>query len=163
MQLDLRIAVWNANGLVNHLEELKVFLSSNNIDICLVSETHFTSKSYFKIHGYDFVNCDHPDGKAHGGAAIIIKSCIKFETLKEVREKYLQAACIKVKSLVFDFNICAIYFPPRFNVKSDSFEKFFNDLGPRFLVAGDFNAKHPWWGSRLTNPKGKELYSCIKK
>ncbi|KAH8245665.1 hypothetical protein KR032_004908, partial [Drosophila birchii] len=24
------------------------------------------------------------------------------------------------------------------------------------------NAKHPWWGSRVTNPKGSELYKCIR-
>lgn len=40
---------------------------------------------------------------------------------------------------------------------------FFSSLGPRFIVGGDFNAKHPWWGSRLTNPKGRELHKCINK
>ena len=34
-------------------------------------------------------------------------------------------------------------------------------MGPRFLVGGDFNAKHPWWGSRLINPKGRELHKTI--
>jgi len=32
------------------------------------------------------------------------------------------------------------------------------DLIPK---RGNFNAKHPWWGSRLTNPKESELYKCI--
>ncbi|KAH8236865.1 hypothetical protein KR026_008753, partial [Drosophila bipectinata] len=25
-----------------------------------------------------------------------------------------------------------------------------------------FNAKHPWWGSRITNPKGSALYRQIQ-
>lgn len=27
----------------------------------------------------------------------------------------------------------------------------------------NFNAKHTWWGSRLINPKGRELFKCITK
>lgn len=39
--------------------------------------------------------------------------------------------------------------------------KLLNRLGLKFIVGGDDNAKHPWWRSRLTNPKGRELYKCI--
>jgi exonuclease III len=41
----LQLALWNANGLHQHAEELKAFLSVRNIDIMLISETHFTDKS----------------------------------------------------------------------------------------------------------------------
>jgi hypothetical protein len=63
----LRIAHWNANGLQKHREEIKLFLSQNQIDIMLVSETHFTTKSYFSIPGYSICQTNNPDGKAHGG------------------------------------------------------------------------------------------------
>jgi hypothetical protein len=39
-------------GLHQHAEELKTFLSLRNIDIMLISETHFTDKSYLRIHNY---------------------------------------------------------------------------------------------------------------
>lgn len=48
----LHIALWNANGLCQHRQEVEVFLRTNNIDILLVSESHFTDKSYFKVSGY---------------------------------------------------------------------------------------------------------------
>ena len=38
---------------------------------------------------------------------------------------------------------------------------FFQTLGNTFIAAGDYNAKHPFWGSRLSNPKGKELYKAV--
>ncbi|EFN89914.1 Probable RNA-directed DNA polymerase from transposon X-element, partial [Harpegnathos saltator] len=41
------------------------------------------------------------------------------------------------------------------------FAEFFETLGNRFLAAGDFNAKHQLWGSRLINPKGRMLYNVI--
>jgi exonuclease III len=44
----LRLALWNANGLIQHVEEVQTFISLHNIDIMLISETHFTEKSYLK-------------------------------------------------------------------------------------------------------------------
>jgi len=60
-----------------------------------------------------------------------------------------------------DVSVTAIYLPPRFALKEADFKNFFQKLGPQFIGGGDFKAKHPWWGSRLTNPKGSELYKCI--
>jgi hypothetical protein len=31
----------------------------------------------------------------------------------------------------------------------------------RFIIGGDFNAKHTHWGSRLITPKGRELLKAI--
>jgi len=36
-------------------------------------------------------------------------------------------------------------------------------LGDRFIAAGDYNAKHTHWGSRLVTPKGRQLYNAIIK
>lgn len=48
MDNKLQLALWNANGLTQHLEELKVFILNRNIDVMLISETHFTARSYIK-------------------------------------------------------------------------------------------------------------------
>jgi len=49
----LRIVLWNANGLAQHKEEIQLFLQQKKIDILLISETHFTKKSYFKMPHYN--------------------------------------------------------------------------------------------------------------
>jgi hypothetical protein len=41
----LRIMEWNANGQLRHQNELEVILSTENTDICLISESHFTKKN----------------------------------------------------------------------------------------------------------------------
>lgn len=160
-QIDLRIAIWNANGLSNHKDEIQVFLKSNNIDIILISETHFTNRSFFKIYGYDLICANHPDNKAHGGSAIIIKSSIRYRVMDSVSSNAIQAACIQVQCLHFDLSLSAVYFPPRFSINCKEYWEFFQKLGTRFIAGGDYNAKHPWWGSRLINPKGRQLYKCI--
>lgn len=161
MQLNLRLAIWNANGLSNHTREVEAFLNLHFIDILLVSETHFTSRSHFKIRGYDLLHTNHPDNRAHAGACILIRNTIKYEVLPSTQEKYLQATNLKIKCADGDFIISSVYFPPRHNIKVQHYQQFFNTLGNKFLVGGDFNAKHPWWGSRLINPKGRELYKCV--
>jgi hypothetical protein len=47
------IATWNANGIIQHKEELKIFLHDQLIDIMLISETHFTEKLFLKIPEYN--------------------------------------------------------------------------------------------------------------
>jgi len=41
--------------------------------------------------------------------------------------------------------------------------QFFNSLGYHFIAAGDYNAKHTHWGSRLMTPKEEQLYNAIIK
>jgi len=77
MEKKLKLATWNANGLAKHSLEVKAFILNQDIDILLVSETHFTNKSYLGIPGYTLYHTKDPNGKAHGGTDIIIKSSIK--------------------------------------------------------------------------------------
>lgn len=125
MQVNLRIAVWNANGLANKLNEVNYFIKEKHIDIFLISETHLTSKNFIKIRGYDFIQTDHPDGRSHAGAGLFIKSNIKYELTKEYKKNYLQAAGVKVICNNLPINIYAIYFPPKHNVKCEDYESFF--------------------------------------
>ncbi|GBP00020.1 RNA-directed DNA polymerase from mobile element jockey [Eumeta japonica] len=52
-----------------------------------------------------------------------------------------------------DIVIASVYSPPRFTISADQYEEFYKSLGTRFLAAGDYNAKHTYWGSRLITPR----------
>ena len=161
---NLNIVIWNANGLALRTQELKTFLYNENIDIMLISETHFTNKSYLKIYNYNIYFTNHPDGKAHGGTAIIIKSEIQHFENEHFQKDYLQATNVTVEDSNGNFTLSAVYCPPKYSISQEKFTEFFNSLGFRFIAGGDYNAKHPWWGSRsLTpNPKGRQLYATLK-
>ena len=136
----LKLAVWNANGLCQHVQEVKTFLQIHNIDIMLISETHFTEKSFIKIPRYNIYNTNHPDGKAHGGTALIVKNNVKhYETDKYVTE-HLQATSIVVDISTGPLTISAIYCPPKHNNQQQHFEDFFLTLGNRFIAGGVYNA-----------------------
>jgi exonuclease III len=72
MTSTLRIRAWNANGLLQHKEHLLVALIEHKIDVCLISETHFTRESYLKLTGYEVYHTVHPSNCARGGSAVII-------------------------------------------------------------------------------------------
>uniref|UniRef100_A0A6M2DDB3 Putative rna-directed dna polymerase from mobile element jockey n=1 Tax=Xenopsylla cheopis TaxID=163159 RepID=A0A6M2DDB3_XENCH len=157
----IKIAQWNANGVTQHKNELEVFLKLNQIDILLISESHFTNSSYFRILNYNTYNTNHPDGRGHGGSAILIKNNLKHHVLPPFQKEYLQATIIAIETKLFNISIVATYCPPKHKILFNEFNEFFSVLGDKFIIGGDFNCKHTDWGSRLTTAKGKELLSSI--
>lgn len=156
-----RICLWNANGLANHCQELQTFVCNNKIDILLISETHFTQHSYFKLPHFSLYNTNYPNNAAHGGSAVLIKNSIKHHELPKLQEDYMQATSIIVEDWTGPLALSAVYCPPPPNITSQQFNNYFDTLGPRFLSGGDFNAKHPMWGSRLASPRGRQLFKTI--
>lgn len=138
-------------------------MQHNDIDILLISESHFTDRSYFKIPSYTTYFTNHPDNTAHAGTAIIIKNTIKHVELPKYVQHSLQATIIKVYMRTYDLAVAAVYCPPRYNLKKENFKDFFETLGNKFIAGGDYNSKHILYGSRLTTTKGKELMSLIQE
>ena len=128
----------------------------------LISETHFTSKNHFIIPGYLIYDTKHPDGKAHGGSAIIIKKRLQHHELEHYQTNYIQATNICLDEWSGKYVISAVYSPPKFNIKKEQYIDYFKTLGNKFFAGGDFNAKHIKWGSRLTTTKGKALNEAIE-
>ena len=90
----LKIAAWNANGLCQHAQEINLLIRTFNLDILLVSETHFTNTSYITIPNYSIYYINHPDETAHGGTVVIIRQNIKHYVRAEYRHENIQATSI---------------------------------------------------------------------
>jgi hypothetical protein len=104
---------WNAKGLLNHKQEVITFLNINKIDILLISESHFTNLTVFKIPQYHVYNTPHPDGTAHGGTTLIIRNTISHYELPPYQTNKIQATTVEVKAMPWCFTVAAIYSPPR--------------------------------------------------
>lgn len=96
MNYNLRIAIWNANGFLNKIHELKIFLRAENVDICLISETHLTKRSFVKIGGYTTYHTIHPSNKARGGLSVIIKEAIKHNEDIKIETASMQVTTVRV-------------------------------------------------------------------
>ena len=159
----LIIALWNANGLCQHAQELELFIKTHEIDILLISETHFTTKSYFRIRNYSTYSTNHPSGRARGGTAVIISNRLDHHPIQNYQTNELQATNIVIKENTGNLCISSVYCPPNENITSDDFTRFFKTLGNKFIAGGDYNAKHGEWGSRLTSPRGRSLCRAIQR
>ena len=160
--MQLKVVLWNANGLAQHTEEVKTYIQTQNVDVMLISETHFTKRSYVKIPNYTIYATQHPDGTAHGGTAIVIKNGIKHHLHGYYTLEHLQATSVIIEDWIGPLTIAAVYCPPKHIIKAAQFQSFYATLGHRFLAGGDYNAKHPLWGSRLTTPRGRELFQAMR-
>jgi exonuclease III len=153
----LRTSAWNTNGLTNHIQEIILYLNINKIDILLISETHGTDRTYAKIPYYTVYFANHPDNQAHAGAATIIRTALKHYILHPYITNKIQSAIVKIQLSHRPITIAAIYSPPRHSISSKDYEEYLSFLGPQFIAAGDWNAKHTTWGSRLKTTKGRNL------
>lgn len=155
--------LWNANGLLKHKSELEVIINLEKIDICLISETHCTKRSKIQIQGFEIYQSLHPSNTPRGGSAIIISKHLKHHLCQSIEIDEFQATTVNVELKTKSLLITALYSPPRSNIKCENYSKLFQTFGKKaFLIGGDFNAKNTYWGSRLTNTKGRELYKAIK-
>lgn len=53
MNIMLKIIIWNVNGLQYRIQEFKVFLFTDKIDIIHIAEAYLAIKDYVKIPFYN--------------------------------------------------------------------------------------------------------------
>ena len=158
---ETKLAFWNANGLQQHLLELKAFIADKNLDIVLISETHFTEKSYVRIPHYKIYHTNHPAGTARG-SAIIVRESISHTLNENFQSNHIQSTSITTKMSFGFITFAAIYCPPRHSINMDQYKNYFQSLGNCFIAGGDYNAKHTVWGSRIVSPKGRILFKTMQ-
>ena len=73
----LRIAAWHANGLLQRIREIQVFLWNQKIGVCLISEAHLTRQAYPKIKGYKIYHTIRLDKIGKGGSTVLVQENIK--------------------------------------------------------------------------------------
>jgi len=122
----LLILTWNSNGLINRRNELLAILQSSRIDIALISETHLINVPHINLPGFQIIKSNHPDGTAHAGAAIIVKSSLLFYPLLQYQKAYIQAFGISLTLNNTPINIYAIYSLPCHSITPSYFQHFFN-------------------------------------
>lgn len=143
--------------MLRHKNDVQAFLSNEKIDVLLFSETHFTSESYFRIPGYSFYHASHPSDNSRGGAGLLVRTNITHHLEFQRITESIQSVCVSVKTDIGELKFAGVYCPPKHQIKFDEYSEFLRSLGDRFIVGGDWNAKHSRWGSRLDSTKGREL------
>jgi hypothetical protein len=114
------------------------------------------------LYGFNAYFSYHPDGTAHAGAAIYIKSNITHRSISPYSIPHIQAVSV---SLVLPNNIpvtvSAVYCLTGLTITSDIFSNYFSIKGHRFISGGDFNSKNPARDNCSLSTRGRALKQCI--
>ena len=136
-------------------EELLHYLEKHDIDIAVIQETKFTSKTKMKATpNYELVRKDRGGDIKGGGVAFLVRHNIPFQresTPNQLNDNVLELLTISVNndndSPLFLRNV---YIPPASSCApgySPPLANLTNGLGNTFLILGDFNAHHHLWNS----------------
>ena len=162
----LKIAHWNANGLNNKLQELKLFIHKNEIDIMTINETKYTAKNHCKVQGYICYRQDRPPKKdindkdktenPGGGILIFVKETLKHSELKfHVNNEFFATIGIKIGNTA----IYSAYISDK-SLDTQIFDKIFSTC-KKVIIIGDFNARHSTWNCVSSNENGRILNKYI--
>jgi len=150
----LRLACWNAVGVRGGKLELEHFLSLHGVDICLLIETFLKADQAFRLANYVCHGTDRPT--AVGGTANMVRRGIVHHSVLVSGLTHLEDTAIQVILVGRPVKILAVYlFPSRPLIGEDLTVCFGGGLPVR--MAGDLNAKHVEWNSRLITRRGKFL------
>lgn len=159
---NLNIIFWNARSIRNKYVEMFDFISKNNVDICMLSETWLNNT--IKVHHPEY-NCVRMDRgvRSGGGIAILIRKTLNYEQINSVKTDLIENVGIEITS--FDFTkikLFSVYFPGGRSCNEDR-NKFRNDLrklvtmSGSYLVCGDLNSRHRDWNCSRANSWGNIL------
>lgn len=165
----LRILHWNANGIRRRINEFFSYLSRNQILVACVNETKLNHRIRFNNSNYRVFQLDNSEGIiSSGGIAIIVHKSLKCQLLPWIDTKTIQCLGINIsfRDSSFNINIISAYFNGA--PQTHDFNLFRDDLIKisqmrNFVLLGDLNSRHPYWGCFNTNRAGRILYQLINE
>jgi retron-type reverse transcriptase len=153
----LQIAFFNANGLRGSRNELEIFADDHDLDLILVGETKLQAGvADPKIRGFVLYRSDRDRGPG-GGTAIYVRNATPHYQITLPVLQSLEATAVRVETANGPLTIISCYHPPRILLRENDITEIL-DTGTSVIAAGDFNAKHQAWGSRVANRNGRILY-----
>jgi len=150
----VRICHFNVRSLVanNRLNELSIFVSSNNVDVLCLSETWLKPSilsSTLSLPGFQPPLRRDRIGGRGGGVAIYLRDGLSSKTLKCTTPAEIECLAVQLRlPRKKRISILTCYRPPSSDVTKflDSLDTIFNELHhENILLTGDFNAKHSEW------------------
>ena len=143
----LHLAFRNLDGVRGRKLELDHFLRQNRVDICPLNETFLNPVQAFLPANYVCHLTDRPT--AGGGTAILVRLGTAQNSVPVSGLTHLEATTVPVTLAYRPVKILAAYLSHSSPLIGADLIACFGG-GLPVLMAGDLNAKHVGWNSRLT-------------
>lgn len=154
---NLKMFLWNANGLIAKTGEVRIFLEKYNVDILAINETKLSPDKILKIKNYDIIRKDRDNfGR---GVAFLVKNNIQVLQLHDKKLSHLELLQIKINS---QLTVTTWYNPPDCKIKTLDLDTIFKQSGKHILL-GDLNSKNAFWSKSAPNTNGNILYNYMNQ
>ena len=159
--MDTSLVQWNIRGFRTNYQHLRLLLTHTNAVVACLQECRMPLPLLSPPRGFQLYSKAGPpgiDGLDHGGVCILVKDSIGHAPLTLTTD--LQAVAIRCH-LGRQYTICSFYAPPNSPLYLEELEDLIMQLPAPFILAGDFNARHPLWGDSISNQKGRIVESLL--
>lgn len=157
----LKILQWNCRSIRRKFDLL---YHVADYDILVIIETWLPHDVHFHLPGFKIVRFDRIHGEG-GGIAIFVKDKISFDKIDinlNINQGALEYGAISIKTERNELAIIALYRPP-YNGKTLStleWQILIREVKKYeyFLLVGDINAHHQFWGSTKSCRNGRVIF-----
>lgn len=156
---------FNAQSICNKKFEFFHYLKSNAIRIAFVQETHLSYLDSCSDPDYSFIRLDRDDGRRGGGVGLAVWRGLRFRVIPCPPTRVIEAVGVEILTPIGWIPWLSAYFPGA--VGPDSLADFEHDVRllfsthSRFMIAGDWNARHSFWGCSSSNATGEILFRLL--
>jgi hypothetical protein len=151
----LKVLAFNENGIGRQRYELSKQLQELRINVALLSETHLKPHERFFIPNYHFYRTDRFPGRKDGIAVAVRKGIPhNYVDLPPLVSIEAPGVCLLIGTS--ELVLATVYKSPG-RAWSDADVIELLSFGNKSVLAGDVNAKHPFWNSAVSNPSGEKL------
>ena len=146
---------WNARGVIRKWAKVKQMFAADSFQVICLQETHFVENDRysFNIPHFSLYSAYSPDGDRRGGVSIYVSN--KLPHMKISIRSTLQVVVCSVRRLDQRISFCSLYLPPNDAFSFQELSNVINQLPPPFVLCTDANSKHPMWGSRQCDRRGR--------
>ncbi|GBP76656.1 RNA-directed DNA polymerase from mobile element jockey [Eumeta japonica] len=139
-------------------DPVTALLQSQYIHIVLLGKTKLRPKQQLRLPNFFVYRRDEvsPRGIAFRGTAALVRRDIVHGGLEQLDFTNTRSIGVRVGAAGADLRLFAAYRPPGSHFCSSDVHTIFDYSTPTIL-AGDLNAKHTAWGSRVISPAGRQL------
>jgi hypothetical protein len=139
--------------------ELNKELQDLHVDVALFSEIHLKHHERFFISNYHFYPTRRHTGRK-GGTAVAFRRGVphSYVDLPPFVSIEATGVCIPIGNI--EILLASVYKSP-VRAWSDADITKLLSFRRRSILAGDRNAKHPFWNSAISNPSGEKLMALF--
>lgn len=163
-----RFGLLNINGLLTHIDQLRMFLTDYQFDVLAINETKLDSTindGLVRVNGYSIERKDRNING--GGVALYIRENINYLIRKDLALSNLELIAIEIlKPKVKSFIISTWYRPPDSKIDLlldfENFLKIIDSEGKECLLVGDINCNFALNSKDSLSPPLKFLYEAYQ-